>query len=78
MKQNDYDWILFAWSLDFIRAVESMPKWRRFLLRIALGRYAAREYVGIREHLVKGGNYIDNGYDLEGSTYHAEKWKWWR
>lgn len=75
--KKDYDWTLLAWALDFVIAIEAMPKWKRLLLRIVLDRYAAREYVGLREHLVET-NYVDAGYDLERAKYHLENWKWLR
>jgi hypothetical protein len=72
-----YDWRLFAWAVDFVRCVEEMPKWRRWLIRLALGKYAAREYVGLREHLdEQQEDQSQYGYGLEGCDYHTEKWEW--
>ena len=48
---EQYDWTLFAWAIDFIRCIEDMPVWRKLLIRFVMGRYAAREYVGMRDHL---------------------------
>lgn len=74
---NEYDWRLFAWAIDFIRCVEEFPKWRKFLLRLVLGKYAAREYVGIREHLdEQRENQSQWGYGLEMCGYHSEVWSW--
>ena len=75
---NDlYDWALFAWAIDFVRCVEEMPVWRKWLICFALGRYAAREYVGLREHLDKQQTDQSQwGYGLEGTNYHNEKWSW--
>ena len=76
--RDEYDWTLFAWAIDLVRCIESMPKWKRLLIRIALGRYAAREYVGLRERIEKNGDRVSDGYDIEGAKYHQEKWKWFR
>jgi hypothetical protein len=72
-----YDWVLFAWAIDFIRCIEEMPKWRKILIKLILGKYASREYVGMREHLDE--QQIDQsqwGYGLENCDYHKEKWMW--
>ena len=72
-----YDWALFAWAIDFLRCVEEFPVWRKWLLRFVLGKYAAREYVGIRELLDKQQeNQSQWGYGLENVPYHDENWKW--
>ena len=72
-----YDWILYAWALDFLRCVEGFPKWRKWILRFVLGRYAAREYVGLREHLdEQQENQSQWGYGIEGAKYHNKKWDW--
>lgn len=75
---NDrYDWSLFGWAIDFLRCVEEMPTWRKWLVRFALGRYAAREYVGLREHLdSQCKDQSQWGYGLEGTNYHYESWDW--
>jgi hypothetical protein len=74
---DNYDWTLFAWSLDFVRCIEQMPKWRKWLIRFVIGKYAAREYVGLREHLDKQQeNQSQMGYELQGTKYHKEKWSW--
>lgn len=75
---DEFDWRLFAWAIDFVRGVEEFPKWRRWILRFVLGKYIAREYVGLREHLRDSGNYVDIGYGLERTNYHKEKWSWIR
>jgi hypothetical protein len=77
--QQDYEgdyWRLAAWSMDFVRCVEEKSKFRRFLLFLVLGKYAAREYVGIREELERESHPYDFGYGLEHCTYHKEKWNW--
>jgi hypothetical protein len=75
--EDNYDWVLFAWAIDFLRCVEEMPVWRKRLIRIILGKYAAREYIGMREHLDKQQhNQTQWGYGLEGCGYHKEKWSW--
>jgi hypothetical protein len=72
-----YDWTLFAWAIDFVRCVEEFPVWRKWLLYLVLGKYAAREYVGLREHLdSQQENQSQWGYGIEGTPYHREPWKW--
>ena len=74
---NKYAWGLFAWAVDFLRCVEEMPTWRKWIIRSALGKYAAREYVGLREHLDKQQDKQSQwGYGLEGATYHNDNWNW--
>jgi len=43
-----YDYRLFGWAIDFVRCVEEMSVIRKLLIRLVLGKYAAREYVGLR------------------------------
>lgn len=71
-----YVTILTAWALDFVRCIEEMPKWRKWIIRFVIGRYAAREYVGVREHLEKSGHDTQGGYGINNADYHNEKWSW--
>lgn len=74
---ESYDYALFAWVIDFLRCVEEMPTWRKLLIYVVLGKYAAREYVGIREHLDEQyKNQSQFGYGLEKANYHRERWNW--
>lgn len=74
---NPYDWKLFAWSVDFVRCVEEFSIWRKWILRLVLGKYAAREYVGLREHLDSQQDRQSQwGYGIEGATYHNGEWSW--
>lgn len=74
---DPYDWRLFAWAVDLVRCVEEMPTWRKWLLRLVLGKYAAREYVGLREHLdSQQEDQSQWGYGIEGAKYHNESWSW--
>lgn len=67
---ND-DWIrLGGWTIDFMRAVYERNWFYRLMFRIAIGRYAYREFQGMtgitNDHFAG----IDFGYDLEGQDYH--------
>ncbi len=74
---KDYDWKLFAWAIDFVRCVEEFPRWKKWILRFVLGRYASREYVGLREHLDSQWEFGSQvGYDIREASYHKEKWNW--
>lgn len=80
MNRNfgEYDYALYAWAIDFVRCIEEMSTLRKLLIRLVIGKYAAREYVGLRERL----DYTDRtdssqfGYGLESCNYHKEPWKW--
>ncbi len=63
---------VFAWTFDFVQAIRERPLWARFLLRIAMGKYAYREFIGIMETLRDHGFYIDSGYELEHMKYHQK------
>ena len=69
-----------AWAEDFIYAVEERPWILKLLFRIAVGRFAWREFMGIVESLLlSGGFYPKNvGYSHREQEYHKEKICLWR
>lgn len=77
---DTYDWVLYGWAIDMIQCIEGMSTIRKYIILIALGKYAAREYVGLREHIDKTSsdnfNMSQIGYGLENCNYHKEKWNW--
>ena len=68
------------WSLDFIRAMNERPTLIKYLLRLILGKYAYREFVGLVEAFEKDGWYDPfMCYGCEGVDYHKDKkpLRWW-
>lgn len=65
--------MLYAWAIDFVRALYGMGKVRKFLFRIVVGKYAWREFVGMIQTM--GETNCTWGYDLEACEYHKEKVK---
>jgi hypothetical protein len=68
--------IAMAWGLDLVRAINEHNKFRRFLIRLALGKYAWRELVGLKTCLKDARLYPEFKYGLEGCKYHNEKVAW--
>ncbi len=64
---------VIAWASDFARAVHGRPLWAKLLLRLALGRFAARELYGLWARLKESG--FDPAYDytLQGMQYHRDR-----
>ena len=75
MSNKDYAAVVF-WALDFLRAAHEHSKFRGWLIRLALGRYAFREMMGMHETLAKMGYDPDWEYGIEGCEYHQERVKW--
>lgn len=67
------DWTrIAAWAFDFARCVEARPRLCRWAIYFALGQYGRREYRGIVEAILDEGLTVDDGYDLEGCSYHRD------
>ncbi len=78
---NDEYCLISAWSMDFERALNKKSFLHKLLFRLVLGKYAFREFYGMREALKK------NGYSNEYSYYELERCKyqkdkipfiWWK
>ncbi len=81
---TDRDCVAIGWVIDFIRAAIERPLWARLLFRlavgryayrefiVAVGRYAYREFIGMIYALRKDGYYFDVGYDLEDGNWHKD------
>jgi len=78
VKDKEFSYILlYAWTIDFVRCVEEFSFLRKLLLRIILGKYASREYVGMRETMdLEMEESSQFGYGLENCDYHNNEWKW--
>jgi len=61
-----------AWAGDFLRAVNERPKICQWLFRIAIGRYAWNEYVGLWNSVLASGFNPTWEYDLENMGYHHD------
>ncbi len=67
-----------GWAIDFVRAFHERPRLYRILFRIAVGRYAFNEFLGMvtAEDLTLP--YSD--YELEEMGYHKQHdkfvWRW--
>ncbi len=74
--------IVAAWAIDFIRAMQEQSWISRVLLRLSMGKYAYREFIGMIDGLEQTGcsPYLGIGYSLEGMDYHQDKLPfidWW-
>ena len=73
----------FAWGLDFWRTFLEKPKWRRWVCRKFMGRYAWNELVGLKRAIERtdGKSMFDPcmGGDLKSMDYREEldKYKDW-
>lgn len=38
--------LMSAWAEDFAKAIVERPKWMRPIIKLLIGRYAFREFVG--------------------------------
>lgn len=65
------------WGLDMLRKIVEFSRFRKWIIRILLGRYAYREMIGLRDSLVnKHGLFVEPGwYGIEGCEYHKDKVK---
>lgn len=68
------DWArAYTWGLDFSRALVSRPWWARMLFRIACGRYAYREFVGMQDCFYRDGFGPRDAYELQHMEYHGDR-----
>ena len=61
------------WALDFVRAMRERSRLMRWLFRLAAGKYAYREFVGLVLCLDNSGFAPEWGYGLENCEYHNKK-----
>lgn len=76
---NDTYFPPFPWALDFCRALRDRPWWARLLVRIAFGRYAYREFIGMQNAFIGVGYSPFFDYGIETCDYHndAVPLDWW-
>ena len=65
-----------AWSLDMLRKLYEHSKFRKWIIRLILGKYAFRELMGLRDQLIKDGYDLSFGYGLEDCDYNKNKVNW--
>lgn len=78
-EQLDKYTLIAGWAVDFFKAAGERPWWAKFLLRIVLGKYAYREFLGLRDALNHGGLRTYYDYELKNMEYHNDPLplKWW-
>lgn len=70
--QTDYSRV-FAWAIDFCRAMNERPRIIRLLFRLVCGRYAYREFIGMQDELARQGFYPWLPYDgIRDCAYQAD------
>jgi hypothetical protein len=62
---------LLGWMQDFWAAFLERPKLLRWIVRIAMGKYAYRELYGSKEAILKSG-YTIWDYTLQEQEYHKD------
>ena len=65
-------WTIIAWAVDFIRAARERPFAFRLLMRLAMGRHAYREFIGLIDALDRDNHLPYFSYGLEGIDYHSD------
>lgn len=75
--------VVFAWALDFVRAMRERPLWAKILFRLAMGKYAYREFIGMMDAIEDDGYPLYHpfiSYGLEEMDYHQDEIPlvdWW-
>ena len=67
-----------GWGMDMCRAMMHFSKFRKYLLKLIMGKYAFRELIGLRDCIEQYGYTCSNpdiGYCLENMEYHKDKVK---
>lgn len=62
-----------GWAVDFIRAAGDRPLWARLLMRMAMGKWAYREFIGLMDELDRGGFIPYMSYELKSQRYHKDE-----
>ncbi len=67
------------WAEDFVYALEERPKIFKWIFKLAIGKFAWREFAGMVESLIICGGYIprDVGYNCIDQEYHKDKFELW-
>jgi hypothetical protein len=68
-----------AWAEDFIYAVEERPWLFKLLFRLAVGKFAWREFMGMAETLIMSGGFYPKhvGYSHREQEYHKDNISLW-
>jgi hypothetical protein len=70
---NDEYIVISAWAQDFVRAMWERTWIFRLLFRIAVGRYAYREFTGMVKEMDEDHYYLDSEYGLEECDYNKQR-----
>ena len=62
-----------VWGMDMLRAIHKHRKFRKWLIKLAIGRHAFREMVGLDDVINEYGYDTHSDYGLEDMDYHREK-----
>ena len=62
-----------AWGEDMMKAIHAHGKFRKWLIRLALGKYAYREMIGLDETINLYGFNTHDAYELKEMDYHKDK-----
>ncbi len=68
-----------GWAEDFIYAVEERPWLFKLLFRLAVGKFAWREFMGMVETLIMEGGFYPKyvGYNCNDQEYHKDDISLW-
>ena len=68
-----------AWAVDFVYALEARPWICKWLFKLAIGRFAWREFTGMVEAGIVVGSFVPRnvGYCHEQQSYHQEHPELW-
>jgi hypothetical protein len=69
-----------GWAVDFVGAARERPVWAKLLVRLALGKWAYREFIGLIDELYRNGCIPYVSYELENMEYHTDivPLAWWK
>jgi hypothetical protein len=73
---NKDPWAAFSCALDFCRALNERHSFFRWLFRVAVGKYAYREYQLLINNLLLDGFDPRWEYGCEECSYHKKKYDW--
>jgi hypothetical protein len=64
-----------SWGMDMLRAIHQHGKFRKWLMKLTMGKYAVREMIGLDDAINKYGFDTHYDYDLKQMEYHHDKVK---
>ena len=70
----------YPWAMDFCRAMADRPLWARLLFRIVAGKYAYREFIGLKNAFIGLRHDMTSMFAVVHSCeYYSDSvpFKWW-